>query len=202
MFGTRLNNTIALMKYPHLIAILFATLLVGCASSSAKRSDTPTASALGGIFSNRELALSMVQDPQTHELTLALMNVSKQPLTNQYPEVMFEGTICLLQEGAVPVTAIGSNYLRVRLVGLWFNRTQVLSPGAALTYKMPIASLTVPFASGKLETHRPVFAYAVMEKLRVASPFIRLNGVDKINYPSAGELLQRGSRPVIGDPAQ
>lgn len=130
------------------------------------------------------------------------MNVSKQPLTNQFPDVMFEGTICVLQEGAVPVTAFGSNYLRMLIFGLWSNSTQVLSPGAALTYKLPMASLTVPFALGKPDAGRPVFAYAVMEKFRVASPVIRLNGVDKIQYPSSGELLGLGNGPVIGNPTQ
>jgi hypothetical protein len=161
--------------------VLFMLPLVsaGCVSPAGT---TETPGRAWSRYPEGYLSLILLQDDQSDDLLLTLKNTSSHSITNHFPQEVFEGSVWVLQEGAVPLKTYPSNYLNLLLTSFWVNPKLVIPPEGTLTYKIPLESLDCPFWTRQPGGTHPVLAYAFMDNFEVVSNIILLKHPERIHY--------------------
>jgi len=171
------------MKLIAIVTLCLACLATGCATRNqpaANQWPTPHP------YVEADLTLSLAQDHESSDLALTLENTSSAPITNRFPETLFEGTVWVLQEGAVPLKTYPSNYFCLLMHALWTNPLMVISPGESVTYTIPLQLLISPLSKRQPAPTQPAYAYAVLDKFDVFSNMIRLEKPESIQWPNKG----------------
>lgn len=167
------------MKLVHITFLLFALVATGCVA--VVREGERSGRANRG-YREQDLALILTQDVQTADLLLTVKNTSPTPITNFFPETRFEGTIWVLQEGAVPLQTYPSNYFVLLIRALWTNPELVLPSGGTKTYRVPLETLGDPFSTQVPDVTRPVLAYGFLDGFKVVSNVIQLRHPERIHW--------------------
>ena len=166
------------MKFFAIACFCMVFLAVGC---TTRRSDSTVQSSMPHRYFEDEMALSLTQDAHSFDLVLSLKNASTHPITNFFNNTLFEGSIWIFQEGAVPLQAFSTNFFYLATHATWSNPLTVIAPGESLTYRVPMDSLVTPFSNRRRsDPGQPVFAYADLEEFKILSDTIRLEKVERI----------------------
>jgi hypothetical protein len=173
--------------------LLLALILSGCATSEQV---TGTWGRARHRYPERDLVLNLAQDEATAALVITLRNTSSHPITNYFPQTVFEGSVWVLQEGAVPLQTYPTNYFNLMMRACWGNPEVALPAGASLSYQIPLESLICPFSSRQPDGTRPVLAYASMDGFEAASNVIPLKSPERI--PWLANAGQRGGARQSG----
>jgi hypothetical protein len=160
-------------------AVLFSLALVSAGCVSPART-TDTWGRARDPYPEGYLSLFLTQDEPSADLLLTLKNTSSRPITNYFPQKVFEGSVWLLQEGALPLKTYPSNYNYLLLTTFWANRQLVMPPEGTLTYKIPLESLVGPLSTRKARAPQAMLAYAFMDNFGVASNLILVKHPDRI----------------------
>lgn len=169
------------MRLAHITFLLLALAATGCVTEVRHG---PREGRASRVYSGH-LALLLTQDVQTADLVFTVKNTSAKPITNFFPETRFEGTVWMLQEGALPVQTYPSNYFVLLIRALWTNPELVLPPGGTKTYRVPLETLGCDPSSSRVpDFNRPVLAYGFMDGFETVSNVIQLRHPERIHWES------------------
>jgi hypothetical protein len=167
------------LKLVSTVLFLLALVSAGCVSPART---IETSGRAKSRYPEGYLSLILAQDDQSDDLLLTLKNTSSHPITNYFPQKVFEGSVWVLQEGAVPLKTYPSNYFNLLLTSFWVNPELVIPPEGTLTYKIPLESLVCPFSMRQPGGTHPVLAYAFMDNFEVVSNIILLKHPERIQW--------------------
>jgi hypothetical protein len=161
--------------------VLFSLALVSAGCVSPART-TAASGRAWNPYPEGYLSLILTQDDQSADLLLTLKNTSSHPITNYFPPTFFQGSVWVLQEGAVPLKTYPSNYLNLLLTSFWVNPKLVIPPEGTSTYKIPLESLVCPFSTRQPGGTHPVLAYGFMDDFELGSNIILLRHPERIQW--------------------
>lgn len=184
------------MKLIRLSFLLLALAATGCVTEVRQG---PREGRASRVYRG-DLALILTQDVQTADLVFTVKNTSPKAITNFFPETRFEGTVWMIQEGAVPVQAYPSNYFVLLIRALWTNPELVLPPDGTKTYRVPLETLGGPFATQLPDFSRPMLAYGFLNGFETVSNTIQLRHPERVRWESWSVLGPDFSRPASEKP--
>jgi hypothetical protein len=167
------------MKTLSAVLLSLAVVAAGCVTS---RQATGTWGRAQRGYPEDVLGLRLVQDVESGDLVLTLTNLASHPITNFFPQNVFEGSIWVLQEGTVPLKTYPSNYFALCTKAFWGNPETAIPAKGCLTYRVSLDSLICPFSSRAPEGTRSVTAYAYMDGLEAVSNVIPLRHQENIQW--------------------
>jgi hypothetical protein len=167
------------MKSFYAVLLSLVIVAAGCATRQYA-SQTYGRAKIG--YPETTLSLRLHQDPESDDLILTLTNRTSQPLTNFFPQIIFEGSIWVLQEGKVPLKTYPSNYFRLMMHAFWCNPETVIPPAGCLSYRIALDSLVCPLSERTPDVTQPVTAFAFMDGLDAISNVIPLRHQERIQW--------------------
>jgi hypothetical protein len=167
------------MKFIGAVFLLLALVTTGCVTSEQPGESFGL---MNHPYLEQELTLTLTQDEQSSDLLLTLKNVSSHPVTNYFAQTRFEGSLWVLQEGAVPLKTYPTNYFDLVIHALFVNPEVVIPQDSSLDYRIPLASLVCPFSTRQPDENHPVLIYAFMDKAEAVSNVILLKHPERIPW--------------------
>ena len=166
---------------PHPLSIILGCIfllgLAACQSSPA-----PRAASERRAYSEKELTLQVSQSGPSADLIVVLKNVSPLPITDGFPETMFEGVFTIFQDGIKPIELYPADYANLVIRGFPGYFPLEIPAGGSLTYRVPLRSLIPWFASHYPDNKKPILLSAYSEDFKIATPVITLQHPEGIDW--------------------